>query len=254
MAKYDKNLCLKNLYSLAEKKNLKISELEKCGGMSTGFLSRAKKSGNTAKLPLEGIVAIAEKLEVPLDLFISVDLSSVSETDKYQLDLLNKLLDETIRGVLDWKVDTLQHMQSVGDCDYDENIGTTIRIDHMLYKYHEEADVFYYDGIANEDEYTNPIPHGDYYHAVIANGLKVYLADVEYDVGDSEKKVASYELWLCLRNKNGAIIVEGICSSVEAKSIIAEKIEMLHTEISKSIGSRHLSHQSRKMIEMYING
>ena len=255
MARYEKNICLKNIYMLAEKNNLKISELEECGGMSAGFLSRAKNPENKAKLPLEGIVAIAAKLEVPLDIFIGVDMSSISETDNYQLKLLDKLIDETTREILDWKVDTLEYMQTVGDYDYDERTESSGLIGHTLYRYLDEADLLYYNGIADYEEFEDPKPHGNFYHAVIANGIKVYLADVEYDKVATNKKVPAYELWLCSRNKNGGEgVVEGICTTVEAKSFVTEKIKMLHSIIEKNIGSRHLSHNSRKMIDMYVNG
>lgn len=95
MKEFNKKRLLDNIYFLVKEKNLKLGELESAAGAAPGYLSRLNKEDSKATPSVEFLTAVAERLNVSVDGLIKNDYTTLSSTEKYILDFLNKLIEKT---------------------------------------------------------------------------------------------------------------------------------------------------------------
>lgn len=67
---FDKRRCMSAIYAIAKEKGVKIGDLEKETGVSTGYLSKLNKEENTSSPSIELLVAAAQLLGVTVDMLI----------------------------------------------------------------------------------------------------------------------------------------------------------------------------------------
>lgn len=106
MSKFDRKICIGNIYALAKDRNIKIGDLEKEGGMSVGYLSRLSKEDSTSIPSIEFIASAAEQLGVSINALISIDFTSLTPTEAYLLEFVEKLISETEKDKLVWEKDS----------------------------------------------------------------------------------------------------------------------------------------------------
>jgi len=92
-----------NIYVLTKRNNMKIGDVEKAAGVSTGYFSRVSKNQYKASLSIEALVKIANLFEVSVDALLFADFESHNPGDAYLLNFICKLLKLTEGGEIDWK-------------------------------------------------------------------------------------------------------------------------------------------------------
>ena len=92
---FDKRVCMDNIYAIAKDKSIKIGDLEKKAGLSTGYLSKLSKEGNTAIPGIETLSTIADALSVSMDYLVSVNYRELNKDEKYVSSFIEKLIKGT---------------------------------------------------------------------------------------------------------------------------------------------------------------
>ncbi|MBQ3128183.1 MAG: helix-turn-helix transcriptional regulator [Clostridia bacterium] len=82
---------------------MKIGDVEKVAGVSTGYFSRVSKNQYKASLSIESLVKIANLFEVSVDALLFADFESHNPGDAYLLNFICKLTKLTEGGEIDWK-------------------------------------------------------------------------------------------------------------------------------------------------------
>ena len=109
---FDKKTCMDNIYAIAKDKGVKIGELEKRAGLSTGYLSKLSKEGNTAVPGIESLSMIADALEVSIDYLISVNYRGLNNDEKYFSAFIEKLIKGTESGKIAWEMEGAVYLNS----------------------------------------------------------------------------------------------------------------------------------------------
>lgn len=103
-----------NVLAVARQKNMKIGDLERAAGVRVGYLSRFAGEDNTSLPNIDVAVAIAAALGVSLDALIGQDLTALSATGMYFLNLIKRLHLDTMLDELTWHfVATRAELQEV---------------------------------------------------------------------------------------------------------------------------------------------
>lgn len=116
---YNKRNCVQNIYDIAKEKGIKIGELEKEAGVSTGYLSRIAKEGNTSAISVDLLISISNRLGVSVERLI-LDTNEMSDSEKYISKFMDKLIQDTKDNSLEWQKQTLAEMRNYeyGDARY----------------------------------------------------------------------------------------------------------------------------------------
>lgn len=92
---FDKKLCISNIYFLARKKGLKLGDMERQAGVSTGYISRLNKEDNSTIPGVDFVEAIARMLGVTVDALINYDYENLSPTEEYLITVIEKMTAQT---------------------------------------------------------------------------------------------------------------------------------------------------------------
>lgn len=236
---FNKEKCISNIYQLAKEKGVKIGDLEKSVGVSTGYLSRLNKGENTTVPSVDFIANVAEVLGVTVDALLNNDYSSPTPTEKYLLAFIDKLMSQTNADKLDWKKETLSQLRSV-DCD---NHGNP---EHILYAWKQEGS----SSVVAYDSKFNPRVDvsGDCFKLVLpgSKGTVVYLMCVnDQETIDTPLQEDSFELYMI---KNG--YEKPLCNS---SSPFYNSLKELYTAVTESNKHPKLENDVKASIDAFMN-
>ena len=106
--KIDKSQLYSNIKYKITEKNLKIGDVETRAGMTAGYLSKLQKDESKTNNILDFIVNVAKLLDVSIDSLIHVDYASLTNTEKYFADFIDKLIRDTIADELQWEKESFE--------------------------------------------------------------------------------------------------------------------------------------------------
>ncbi len=92
-----------NIYVLAKRNNIKIGDVEKVAGVSSGYFSRVIKHSSKATLSIEALVEIANLFETSVDALLFSDVSSLDSGEMYLLNFISKLTELTEGNKICWR-------------------------------------------------------------------------------------------------------------------------------------------------------
>ena len=101
-AEFDNGILNKNLAFLLKKYKLKMGDLEKTLGISTGYISRTTKENSVKKLSIDVVWKIAELFEISVDRLINDDISELSGNIRMLADFIDKLYNQTKSEDIEW--------------------------------------------------------------------------------------------------------------------------------------------------------
>lgn len=110
---FTNNIFLNNLETLRNSRKMKIGDLEKMVGVSAGYFSRLAK--NPDNLPgVDLVVKLSGIFNVSLDTLLMLDMNRLGSDEKRILNVLRKIHNRTIHGMMEWKRDTKNLMYGIG--------------------------------------------------------------------------------------------------------------------------------------------
>lgn len=242
---FRKDVFIRNIYGLAEKKNLKIGEIEKECGVSTGFFSRYKKEDGNARISIDSASAISEILGVSLETMISYDMTRMSQQEIYQNNFFSKLLKDTETDVVRWHCTPLPDVEEM--CELGHGYYDIYEIDPLPIILWDEDGYPHYYGVA-QDANEKMNFHGDVYACRINKGMYVYLVDVEYC---SEKaKVIAIDFWGQVLGNKQTMIPLFTTKTMARRE--AEKAETLKKAIETSLTRDCPNENVKAFIDLYL--
>ena len=241
---FDKRICIENIRELLKTSDIRIGQIEKAAGCTTGYLSRLEKEGSKSDPSVEFLLTAAKMLGVSLDLLVNGHITAMTPTEEYLLKFISRLTDDTREDKVTWEKETVVMLEKVS-FDYQE-----VTAAHPLFEvyctpqgcdYPEPAGTEYSSRFL-EDENVNP--SGNCYHANLP-GMKekIYLMCVS----EAEDPLTEfYELYLI----NGG--VNPICCTAQTCDAIKKKIENLYSEVEISASHVHINDITRNVIGRYM--
>ena len=100
---FNRQVVIDNIMALIQSRNLKVGEAEKQLGVSTGYLSRLAKKENDSTVSAEFIWKAAQYFGVSMDSLIRSRFDEEDKMIDYMRKFLNRLIERTNDGVLEWK-------------------------------------------------------------------------------------------------------------------------------------------------------
>lgn len=235
---FDKTRCLDNIYALAKEQRVKIGDLEKDAGMSTGYLSRLRQEGNTTLPSIDALTSIAEALHVQLDTLVYTDVTELTATESYILKLLDKLQNDTETNNISWSREDKDEIE--------QN-----KYQHPLFRVREvdmgdgqTMNVYVYRHIARTDEEDQVEISGDFLETYILDSVRLYLTDVCYNGQEHVHEVF-------LDASSGA---KPICSTAVIRPEIARRIDILYSNVEQALRRPTIDRESRGILDRYIMG
>lgn len=109
--KIDKNLLCSNIKLKIAEANKKIGDVEVQAGMTAGYLSKLQKDESKNNNILDFVANISEILNVSIDSLVHVDYSSLTKTERYFADFIDKIIKDTTEGTLAWNKETKEMLE-----------------------------------------------------------------------------------------------------------------------------------------------
>ncbi len=234
LKRFNRDLCFKNIDYLLAQSDVKLGALETESGNTPGYISRMRSGKSSSDPSIEFLMTASEVFKVPLELLVSAELSGLSATEKYMLDFLKKVTEDTQADKLNWKRETVAELENL-EVHYDGE--GDLYILHPLYKLKDER----FEGLYEANpQYESKFfkecgvkPHGDVFYAqLLPTDEELYI--VECDKGDERltwKSDRFYELYIvetCAYNKCNT---KPLCNTFDASPIIVAAL----TEMVKSV-------------------
>lgn len=250
MRKFDSKKCINNIYYLIKDRNMKIGDVEKEVGVSTGYFSRLSKEDNQASPSMETLCALAELLGVSLDSLAFLDLTEMGYQDRLVSDFILKVIEMTVASNLLW---TKQDMANV-------EVDISNFNKHPLFELRNKEDEGFDSNIHHFD-YTTTFRKGGY---IVGEFYTVYLEDYKASlyivktaqkhfadlIGDDFKYVnESYELFMSSDNE-----LNGICHTDSLLGKFYEKIlPQLYDAAAVSSRKSKINIKVKNIITKFMN-
>jgi len=189
---FNKTLCFSNIRELLkENPDVKIGQIEKEAGIRLGYMSRLEKGDNAAEPSVEFIVTAAKLLNVTVDTLISIDLAGLTSTEKYLVNFIEKLKNDTLGRKLNWNIETEFELTR----QLVDNNGRSMHPLFTLETFYRATECEYPEEVTDNVYVSktfgpNTSINGDCYNLRLKNGSTLYLMDLVKDVHKINDKKA----------------------------------------------------------------
>lgn len=248
MKEFNKKLMLDNISYLLKETGKKIGELETESGVSTGYISRISKEGNT-KPGIDFIMNVADSLNVSINTLLNVDLTEMTPNEKYLLTFLEKLNKDTTNDKLDWNSESAERLNRA-ETDINGNS------DHPLLSY----ETFYEEG---EGDYPNEVSrvvlvsrsfgcktyiNGDCFNLRLKNGTVLYLMNISKSVHMvNDQDAFAKEIWMYTPGTGSNFL----CSN-NVISPLADLVDELYATVSENMKHPRIKQELQYVIDAFM--
>lgn len=253
---FDKRRCMSAVYAIAKEKGVKIGDLEREANVSTGYLSKLNKEENTSSPSIELLLAVARVLDVTIDMLVYSEYEGLSANEKYVLKFLDKMVNDTLSGKLQWEKETKKQLLNVG-CDYTDG---KVYAEHPLFEGAEVPDIGetgYPDGSHLETYYNSrfypdgdTLIAGDGFHAALSPAdADIYIMKVENEESHMGIGYDQFEVYLI---KGGS--VRPLCCSDFVCGEVSRQIRNLYRVIVDADSNLGINDEVKGIIDLYMEG
>jgi len=230
-----------NIYTLINRSNKKIGDLESFAGVSTGYLSRQNKEGGVGKLSLEFVIKAAEFLEVNLDDLVGADLSTLTPDEQYLMRFFEKVIEETISCELDWKRES-----EISLSDYNKP--------HILFEYrkshNEFGEIDFDDKVYISQFVDNAFIDGDAYRAYLTDtGSELIILNCSAPSKSTDKEFDYfYELYIITDEE-----AKALCCTCMTNEPITKQIDRLYQYANENSKSIKMDKGIKALLGLYMD-
>ncbi|SCZ80465.1 helix-turn-helix domain-containing protein [Acidaminobacter hydrogenoformans] len=231
-----------NIYTLINRSNKKIGELESFAGVSTGYLSRQNKEGGVVKLSLEFVIKAAEFLEVNLDDLVGADLSTLTPDEQFLMRFFEKVIEDTISCELDWKRESENSLD-----DYNKP--------HILFEYrrsHNEFGEIDLDAKVYISQFVdNAFINGDAYRTLLKDtNSELIIMNCSAPSKSTDKEFDYfYELYIIDEKE-----AKALCCTFMTNEPITKQIERLYLYASENSKNIKMDKGIKAILGLYMDG
>lgn len=244
--RFDKNVCISNIYYIAKQKGIRIGDIEAAAGVSTGYISRLNKEDNKAVPGVDFLVSVAEMLEVSLESILRCDYKMLTEDEQRVVNFQNKLIQQTLSYELAWKKQshldiTAMHYSDDDNCYYPEHPLMTRQLSDET---DDGSAVFYSSFYPDHVSKIRRI-----YVTTLNNVTNLYILEIECETHQQDEAFAVYEMYMAKYDK-----LPVCCARKDSVSAFIPLFESLFTAVENSSSHMHLTSAARDILDAYING
>ena len=232
-------MIINNIYLLAKKNGVRISDLESAAGLSSGYLSKLRSEDNNSIPSVEALNGIAKKLGVSVDSLINVDFNALSPDEEYTICFIDSLIQKTVKNEARWrrlarKMLENQEMYKGGSTEY------------PMFT-HNNAYVFY-----DSKFYENETPQldKDSYLLPLGNGSTLYLMSIKVIMDDVGEK--DIEMYIETNN-----YLNPICTALTGEpenTFFKDKLYQLYDAAANSCSRVRLSANLKDVMDRFMPG
>lgn len=254
--KIDVKQVFSNIYFLMEEKDIRVGQLEKELGVSSGYIARTYKDGG--KPSIDFLWNVSQILHTHIDILISVNLSKLTETERFIIDLIEKLNEDTSRDELNWKAEEKGFEREISALQD----GTAT---HPIFDTKEETstnpagypDIYYTPIFLSKAFGEKTLINDTCYYTEIEGGADIYLMSVKEKVEthipkgklfdpEASKPRESEEVWIY---QNGS--KQCLASTIEA-NYLKEIVMVLRESVADSVKHIKIDSQLKKALNQYM--
>ncbi|MBO6202893.1 MAG: helix-turn-helix transcriptional regulator [Selenomonas sp.] len=246
----DKELVFRNIYFLLKLLQMKVGEFESQTGVSSGYLARASKD-DRSKPGGDFLINAAKALKVNLGTLTSVDLSALRPEDEYFLKFMERIIEQTDSGHIDWEKESAFNLNSWRENDEGP-------VQHPLFSvetYYEETECEYPQQVTrtimvSHSFKENTAINGDCFNFRMKNGITFYIMNLtkaNYSLADHEREAK--EVWIYKPHVGSKFI----CSTLE-DGVLSSKAEEIYTSAMLEAKHVRLDADVRRSIDAFMEG
>ena len=234
---FDNSILVSNITHLAKSNDIRLGELEKMLGISTGYISRTAKENTNKRLSIDVVWKLSQFFNVSIDELVSHDLRLPSETTALLCRFIAKLSSQTMIDEIEWTCEggymcenspLLQSMTLLTE----EDDGTVV--------YHPEHMNQSYRWTLFEDVYSCD---------AINEGEKMVIIAFQ-----TEKMKAHhyYDFFFCTPNKDGTYSWRKAFYTNDPFSSLEDQAATLYNQITRKMDAVRLSPDIRSIVQAYL--
>lgn len=248
MMKFNKQLMLDNIAYLLKETGKKIGELETESGVSTGYISRISKDGNT-KPGIDFIMNVADSLNVSINTLLNIDLTEMTPNEKYLLSFLKKLNKDTIDDKLDWNRESADQLNRA-ESDRNEDTGHPLLSVETFY---EESQTEYPEEVTRVVFVSNSFDcrtsiHGACFNLRLKNGSILYLMNISKSVYRiNDPNAFAKEVWMYTPDEGAHFL----CSN-NVVSPLADLVDELYTTVNERMKHPRIKRELQYVIDAFM--
>lgn len=244
----NKELMFDNIYYLLQASGMKIGELEMKAGVSPGYISRAAKD-EKSKPGIDFIIGASSALNTSVDTLINIRLSELTSTEKYLINFLQKLKQDTADDKLSWNKESADELNRL-ETDYNGNTN------HPLFS----METFYVDGMTDyPDEVTSTVMvsdtygcntyiGGDCFNLRMKNDAHLYIMNIRKGAGRThETNLMIIEIWLDMPGIKPSFL----CGTAKSTPLV-DLVEDLYSVVAKFTKHPKIAADLRHVIDAFM--
>jgi transcriptional regulator with XRE-family HTH domain len=244
---FNKQLMLDNITYLLKETGKKIGELETDAGVSTGYISRISKDGNT-KPGIDFIMNVADSLNVSINTLLNVDLTAMTPNERYLLSFLKKLNKDTIDDKLDWNRESADQLNRA-DADRNGDTGHPLL---SLETFYEEGETEYPEEVSrvvfvSKSFECKTYVSGDCFNLRLKNGSYLYLMNIQKTIDNFDDDVFAKEIWMY----TPGIGSNFLCSN-NVMSPLSDLVEEVYATVSERMKHPKIKKELQYIIDAFM--
>ena len=241
---FDKYALFRNIRELLKTSNMKLGQIEKDAGLNPGYMSRLEKLENATDPSLEFVITAARDLGVSVDYLIHSNLDSMSATDRYTYNFLDRLKMDTLQGELEWMTDEVVFSDSGRN-----------KVMHPLLTLNTDVESSYVSKYIFKSHTfgTDTTVDGDCFRVQINTSTYLYLMSISKAELNMEEKSGvlfkfAIELWMLLPDGS----TKYICSDQDEGSV-GNSVDVLYAAVRDYVNEPKVDDDVMGAIDAYMN-
>lgn len=249
---FDKKVCFRNIRELIKNNpNVRLGQIENEAGLRAGYMSRLEKDSNMTEPSLEFVVTAAKMLEVSIDALLMVDMTGLTDTERYLSKFIERMKKDTLSGLIKWNRENAKDLNS-SEISLDEDELRPLFVLERDWAIDNEngcpetimAPRFI---SHNYGKYTHI--HDDCFNFQIEDGMRVYLMDIEKIIhAEDTKKECAKEIWMWSKKTDGQYIL-----SNRGSSPLSYEVDTIFNIVREHTNRPEITEDIYDSIEKFMN-
>lgn len=244
MTKFNKTICINNIYLLAKRRKEKIGKIEEVGHVSKGYLSKLMKDDKSTNPSIDFIVSIANYLNIDINTLISCDLSELTPSEIKLLNFLDRLLKKTCDDEIIWTKHSSQEFEEIKiDVKCNEKLLHPLS-QPVISALSNNVSRGEYKSLFCVDEVFEPT---EYFYSYDFNETSILFVPVKKTLSTENEYNIIFEMYTIKNNKASELY-----SSALNNSMFNEKLSCLYKAITDSLLHVHLNKDTMDIIDEFM--
>lgn len=234
---FDNSVLVSNITYLAKSHEIRLGELEKMPGISTGYISRTARENTNKRLSIDVVWKVSKFFDVSIDDLVSRDFRIPSETADLLRQFIVKLSTQTMLDEIEWDCEGGYICES-----------SPILFRFPLFTQEDDGTVIYHPNHMNQNlKWTLA---GDVYScSSISKGQRLMVIAFQTE----KLKGCHYDFIFCRNNQDNTCSWQKAFYCNDPFSQLEEQAAALYSRISRKADEVRLAPDVRAIIQDYLS-